>query len=158
MIMPMKDGKLNAKHFIGGTRDRMSELQNDFHEKVGRPSGLDRGNPRAETRTRHTPHTLAGRASQLDERETSLTDRSSKLDEREKKINDFAGQFQSLYGLLPAEIRELKNKLSRWDNQTPDSLRQFAKMLEVKGCRTVGEYGRIQEALREKEQTRGFSR
>ena len=40
LVMPMKDGKLNAKHFIGGHRDRMRELQDDFFEKVGKRHGL----------------------------------------------------------------------------------------------------------------------
>lgn len=41
-IIPMKDGKLNARHFIGGSRERMSELQTSFYEQVKNYS-LERG-------------------------------------------------------------------------------------------------------------------
>jgi len=41
--MPLKDGKLNAKAFIGGKKYRMVELQDDFFEKVGKPLGMERG-------------------------------------------------------------------------------------------------------------------
>lgn len=36
-------GNLNARHFIGGTRDRMSELQDDFAQEVGKTFNLERG-------------------------------------------------------------------------------------------------------------------
>jgi len=35
-------GRLNCRHFLGG-REKLSALQDDFHAKVGRPSGLERG-------------------------------------------------------------------------------------------------------------------
>lgn len=37
-----ENGKLNARKFFGG-RDKMRELQDDFHNKVGKEFGLDRG-------------------------------------------------------------------------------------------------------------------
>lgn len=43
VFMPLKDGKLNAKAFIGGKKYRMKDLQDDFFEKVGKPLGMDRG-------------------------------------------------------------------------------------------------------------------
>lgn len=35
-------GKLNARSFLGG-RDKMTALQDDFYQAVGKPSGLERG-------------------------------------------------------------------------------------------------------------------
>jgi len=43
MVIPLKDGRLNAKHFVGGSKHRLSEMQDDFHEKVGSKFGLERG-------------------------------------------------------------------------------------------------------------------
>lgn len=40
LAMPMKDGKLNARHFIGGTNHRMGELQDEFYERIEK-QGLD---------------------------------------------------------------------------------------------------------------------
>lgn len=42
-VLPKLEGKLNARHFIGGHKDRMSELQTEFHEEVGNNHGLERG-------------------------------------------------------------------------------------------------------------------
>jgi hypothetical protein len=141
----MKDGKLNANFFIGGSRDRMAELQEDFYEKVGKQFDLNRGRPREETKARHTPHTLAATA--------------AKNDEREKKLNEASGDFKKVMGTTPADIRELKNKVAQWDNQTPDNLRQFAKLVEAKGFKTVGEYRKALEAQREQQQQKhSFSR
>jgi len=86
LFTPIKDEKLNAKFFIGGSRDRMSELQDDFYEKVGKKFGLERGKPREETRARHTPHTLAGKAAELESREAELGKKEAALGEREKKL------------------------------------------------------------------------
>jgi len=69
LIMPIKDGKLNAKHYIGGSRNRMAELQEDFYQNVGKRFGLDRGKPAAETRAKHTRHNM----DDLDAREKKLS-------------------------------------------------------------------------------------
>ena len=41
-VVPLVDGKLNAKKFLGG-RDKLSKMQTDFADKVGRSVGLVRG-------------------------------------------------------------------------------------------------------------------
>lgn len=43
VFMPLVDGNLNAKSLIGGSRNRMRELQDDFYAKVGQPLGMTRG-------------------------------------------------------------------------------------------------------------------
>jgi len=43
MIIPIDDrGKLNAREFLGG-REKLSQMQTDFAERVGREQGLERG-------------------------------------------------------------------------------------------------------------------
>ena len=41
-VVPLKDGKLNAKHFTGGKKV-LSQLQTDFAKDVGQRHGLERG-------------------------------------------------------------------------------------------------------------------
>ena len=41
-MVPLKDGKLNAKHFTGGKKV-LSQLQTDFAKDVGQRHGLERG-------------------------------------------------------------------------------------------------------------------
>lgn len=42
-FIPLKDQKLNAKHYVGGHRDRLVQMQTDFHEQVSKQFGLERG-------------------------------------------------------------------------------------------------------------------
>lgn len=42
IVVPLFEGVLNAKHFLGGKRV-CSELQTDFHKQCGEPYGLERG-------------------------------------------------------------------------------------------------------------------
>lgn len=41
-VVPMLDGKLNAKHFLGG-KAKLSAMQTDFAARAGAPHGLERG-------------------------------------------------------------------------------------------------------------------
>lgn len=42
-VLPKHEGKLNARHFIGGHKDRMSQIQTEFAESIGQKHGLERG-------------------------------------------------------------------------------------------------------------------
>lgn len=53
IYMPLVDGKLNAKALIGGKKDRLRELQDQFYEEVGKKYGLERGLPAVQTHARH---------------------------------------------------------------------------------------------------------
>lgn len=44
-FIPLKDQKLNAKHYVGGHRDRLAQMQTDFNETVSKRFGLERGQP-----------------------------------------------------------------------------------------------------------------
>jgi hypothetical protein len=52
-MMPLRDGKLNYKSYLGGHRDALVQLQTDFAKEVGAKYDLERGIPRAETGRRH---------------------------------------------------------------------------------------------------------
>lgn len=52
-MMPLKDGKLNYRSYLGGHRDALIKLQTDFAKEVGATYGLERGRPRSETGRRH---------------------------------------------------------------------------------------------------------
>jgi len=90
MFVPVHDGKLNSKHFIGGHRDRMAELQTDFWEKVGRPHGLERGKPAEETRAKHEKNTLDKKAEALDAQEKNLVEKLQKIEDYHKGQKELA--------------------------------------------------------------------
>jgi hypothetical protein len=110
LVMPLKDGTLNAKHFIGGSRDRMTELQDDFYEKVGKPLDLERGRSRAETRARHTPHTLALKTAALDKREKQI---SAVLRCRPDEAAKAISVFRELKTLTPSNFRNLADRIQK---------------------------------------------
>ena len=55
VMMPLKDGKLNARAFIGGHRDVLRQMQTDFAEEVGKKYGLERGISKEKTNRQHRP-------------------------------------------------------------------------------------------------------
>lgn len=55
VMMPMQDGKLNARGFIGGHRDVLRQMQTEFAEEVGAQFGLERGIPKDQTLRQHRP-------------------------------------------------------------------------------------------------------
>lgn len=42
-VIPVHQEKLNARHYIGGHKNRLSEMQTDFHQKCCAEFGLQRG-------------------------------------------------------------------------------------------------------------------
>jgi hypothetical protein len=149
MVPIIRDQKLGNKYssgdFLGG-RQGLRDIQTELAEKVGRKYGLERG--REGTNVRHT-NQVAWAA--------KLAEKAIKLDEQKNKIKEFQDEFKTLMGIKPSDVCDLETKLANWDNQTPDSLRQFARQVEVKGFRTVGEYRQAQEAKREREQQQKHS-
>lgn len=53
VMMPLYEGKLNYKHYLGGKKDALIQLQSDFAREVGEKYGLERGRPRIETGRKH---------------------------------------------------------------------------------------------------------
>jgi uncharacterized protein YciI len=51
-VIPLKDNKLNAKAFVGGSKHRLEDMQTDFAKKVCAPHGLQRGQEKS--RAKHT--------------------------------------------------------------------------------------------------------
>jgi hypothetical protein len=132
LVVPLKDGKLNAKHFIGGSRDRMAELQEDFYQKVGKKFDLERGRSAAETRSRHSHHTLAGK--------------TAELEKKDQQLREFADSYKKLQGVSP-------NAVQAFRRMTPDQLRGFAAVIEGKGFKTVEEYANAQDQQQRQQHT-----
>lgn len=58
MVIPLVDGKLNAKHFFGG-RGKLSVMQTDFAQNVGAEYGLERGVERSGATHQRVSHHYA---------------------------------------------------------------------------------------------------
>ena len=83
---PPETWRLSAKDIIGGDRDRLTVLQDDYAAAM-KPLGLERGIPRKETGARNKPPSkyraeLARRGDELDAREAHLTSIEADLSRR----------------------------------------------------------------------------
>jgi len=148
LIVPMKDGKLNAKHFIGGTRNRMAELQEDFYQTVGKRFGLDRGKPAAETRARHSRQKF-----------NDLEEREKKVDEKLEQVKTASAEIREIHKMSPEFIMALKKEVEGYNKQTPNELRQLATVMDGKNCKNILEYRTKIKAEKQQgiKSSRGFS-
>lgn len=89
-LVPDKNGipKLNARKLIGGSSQRMVQLQNDFYEKVAKKYGMDKPIPKKETHRRHD--TAEQYDAELRRKEKDISEREKKLEkEKENLIADY---------------------------------------------------------------------
>jgi hypothetical protein len=115
IFIPKKDGKLNAKYFIGGTKFRMEELQTDFYEKVGRPHQLDRGVSKAETKAKNNPASLAKKAADLDAQERDLKNRENKISDMAVEIKTAKDEILKVRGKTTTEISTALSAQEKYD-------------------------------------------
>lgn len=88
IAMPLVNGKLNAKALIGGHRDRMRDLQDDYFEYVGKPLGMERG-VRRNKPIRHTkPRELARLRKELQDGLEQLDIDRAKLNAARMQFHD----------------------------------------------------------------------
>jgi len=143
LFIPLKDGKLNAKHFIGGSRDRLVELQDDFYEKVGKPFELKRGQSKSETKARHSHHNLSGKAAELDKREENLNvkcleylEAEDKLKQREEEINKLREkvlrEYKQQFDDFKAELTSREKVLSESEQQLEILKDEYVKLMGIK--------------------------
>lgn len=78
-VVPLKDGKLNAKHFLGG-KVALREMQTEFAQQVGLRHGLERGveGSKANHQTIQDYYQRANRAEVATERVLYPTEKQSK--------------------------------------------------------------------------------
>ena len=96
VTIPLVDGKLNARELLGGDKHRMSAIQTDFYNKVGKEFGLKRGKDVAETKAVHKTVEQKHREQEkaLSEREKRLSEREKELDQQESLLNEKMARFE----------------------------------------------------------------
>ena len=93
-IVPIDgNGKLNSRHFIGGSKNRLSELQTKIAKEVGEIHGLERGQKKS--RARHT--TVREWYAQIEKVEKEI--------QNQKPIEiGFGDRLVALFGVKPKAI------------------------------------------------------
>lgn len=115
LIIPAKDGKLNARHFFGG-REKMSALQDDFYQAVSH-LGLDRGlkNSKAEHQKIQKYYTKVNKieevTSGLNKAQSDLEGKDDEIRYLNATINSFKGE-KAAEGMIAA-AGDLGDKLDK---------------------------------------------
>ncbi len=102
MTIPLVNGKLNARAMLGGSAQRMAEIQTDFWAEVGQKHGLERGEEKSKAQHKTVEEYHQQRKLELDERE-------KKLDERQAYLSDCVKTLADDYADINAEFEKQKN-------------------------------------------------
>lgn len=181
LAMPMKDGKLNAKYFLGGSKFRMRDIQNDFYKKCGQDIGLERGLPKEVTKARHAHYTAAANP-ELIEREEKLKAKEKEMEqaellraEREKKwaddynarvkeLNKKDADIESKKARLNEALKEREQEFKIKDkyvkellNQNSQGVMNYAKSMEQHKLKNLQELFQLREQNEQQQQSRSRS-
>lgn len=106
-----ENGKLNARKFFGG-REKMSELQDDFFEKVGKEFGLERGIKGSKAKHQ----TIKSYYSQLNEQDKNVAELTQEIVQNmpEKKFLQSEEQHQAeVFNFVQNELEQIKPTLEK---------------------------------------------
>lgn len=106
-----ENGKLNARKFFGG-REKMTALQDEFYEKVGKEFGLERGIKGS--RAKH--QTIKSYYAQLNEQEKNVAELTQEIVQNlpEKKFLQSEEQHQAdVFNFVQNELEQIKPSLEK---------------------------------------------
>lgn len=126
-----ENGKLNARKFFGG-REKMSELQDDFFEKVGKQFGLERGIKGS--RAKH--QTIKSYYAKLNGKEKELDDLAKEIYSRipdKKLLQDNAEYKAEIFRIVQDELEQLKPGLQKTieNDQARERVEQAQKGVNI---------------------------
>lgn len=110
-VVPLVDGKLNAKKFLGG-RQKLSDMQTDFAKSVGEPLGLVRGleGSKAEHQTIKQYYANVNTAVKISP--------DVVLDVPEKRLLESKESYENrVFDVLDQEVSPLLNRTASLQNQ-----------------------------------------
>ena len=110
-VVPLVDGRLNAKHFLGG-REKLSKMQTDFADNVGRSVGLVRGleGSKAEHQTIKQYYANVNTAVKISP--------DIVLDVPEKRLLESKESYENrVFDVLDQEVSPLLNRTASLQNQ-----------------------------------------
>jgi len=124
LVQPMHKGKLNGKHFTGGSKHEMRNLRKKFHKDVAEKHGLEYGVTRSpENKPKQTDlkeyYDLVNKdlpevRSELTQLTIETLSKKTDLDELTREVNQLNEQKNALSG----SVSDLKGELERLDTLT----------------------------------------
>ena len=117
-VVPLVDGKLNAKHFLGG-REKLSKMQTDFATNVGQSVGLMRGleGSKAEHQTIKQYYTNVNTAVKISP--------DVVLDVPEKRLLESKESYENrVFEVLDQEVSPILNRTASLQNELKNVKRE----------------------------------
>lgn len=149
LVVPRYNDKLNCRHYLGGTKYKMRELQDNYFDRVGINYDLQRGQDKVKTNTYHDKHDLSKINKKIQEKEKILENIEKKIDFFEKdRINNFNLSFEppktkksllNSNNLIVEEknfnsfldnLQEMRQNLIRYSNNVFKTLQEKEKEIE----------------------------
>lgn len=127
VFVPKVNGKLNARHYFGG-KEKMSQLQDEFFEEVGRKFELDRG-------IKHSKAKHQDIKKWYEEMKTAF---QNTKDEIHKSF-------------IEKELTPLQELIDLWEKSSPDYLKFCADEIEQNG---VSSWAELVEKRKREEQAK----
>jgi heme oxygenase len=130
-IVPMKDGKLNSKHFIGGHRDRLIQLQTEYAKSVEHLK-LDRGILKSKATHQDVKRFYGAVRNELDKElpAPKLLESSKKYKERVEPIYQDSRLKVLHSDMTEDKVKHLQNELSKYRYSGVEKAIQEAKLKE----------------------------
>lgn len=138
--IPLVNGKLNARELVGGSKQRMNEIQDSFYYEVGEPFGLQRGqkgskavHQTVEEKIRKEREELRKETEVLQQKHEELEKRERAVSAAEKRNAEISKELaarESAISKKESELTEENNKLVADRRWLDSSAAAAANMLE----------------------------
>lgn len=138
VIQPMKDGRLNGKHFTGGSKAAMAKLRSKFHREVAEKYGLGRGEPKQRVKQQELDkyyklvnETLPKLQDEAAGLQQQIVIGRSELDQAKDQVNEL----ESRYELLRDDLRDIEDIRQRAASMTRNELVTAIQQLDERDYR-----------------------
>ena len=129
VTIPLVDGKLNARELVGGSKNRMREIQNSFFLEVGEPFGLLRGvegskavHQTVEQKIRKEREELRKQTEELQEQKEAFEKEKEALQNQKQSLIE---EQAALFGVVTNATETLTSEKSYTPKTLSDAMQAF---------------------------------
>lgn len=129
VTIPLVDGKLNARELVGGSKNRMREIQNSFFLEVGEPFGLLRGvegskavHQTVEQKIRKEREELRKQTEELQEQKEAFEKEKEALQSQKQSLIE---EQAALFGVVTNATETLTSEKSYTPKTLSDAVQAF---------------------------------
>lgn len=146
LVIPLKDEKLNAKSFVGGSKHELSKMQTEYHQKVAK-YGLTRG----QLKSKSTHNTIKSFYSDVEETKKRI---NGHIKKQETEINYLKQVVRKKEQL----VKKVVNDFGDLQNENESLLLKIKDLMSEVKTNIYKAFGRDIDGKRERERERGRSR